>query len=204
MDRRIQKTRQALQAALISLLREKALEDIEIQEITDTANTARVTFYRHYGKKEELLLDTIEGIYQDFIQHFPVPSLELVLNLQAIPPITPIFAFLEKDRMLYKKLFTGSSSAVLQQRLRQYIVQQVTQSFLNSPQHAHLPIYFIANHIATCIIGNMMWWLSADLPYSAEYIAQITHSMSLTGAMTAVGRGHELTLSPLDLWYKSP
>lgn len=52
-----------LRKALLELIQEKDYSDITIQEITDRADTARVTFYRNYGSKEELLLDSLEHIY---------------------------------------------------------------------------------------------------------------------------------------------
>lgn len=200
MDRRIEKTRRGLQQALLSLLRDKSLEQIEIQEITDYANTARVTFYRHYGTKEELLLDTMEQIYKDVEESFTVHSAEQVLDYRLPSPVLPLFELLATDRPLYKKLLTGSASALIQQRLRQYIVLQVSQTFSSDPRYANLPLFLIANHIASAIIGNIMWWLADDLPYSAEYMAQITHLITLMGVITATGRASDLALPPADFW----
>lgn len=200
MDRRIQKTRQGLQRALLDLLREKPLEQIEIQEITDRANTARVTFYRHYGTKEELLLDTIEQIYQDFEAGFPRRTVEEVVDFRLTPPMYPAFEMLEKDRAFYKKMFTGSISALIQQRIRHYAVQQVMQTFGASPRFANMPLFLIANHIASVVIGNITWWLADDLPFSALYMSQITHWMSFTGAFSLIGRTDELTMPEGEMW----
>ncbi|MFN8528133.1 MAG: TetR/AcrR family transcriptional regulator [Anaerolineae bacterium] len=203
MDRRIQKTRLGLQNALLELLREKPLEQIEIQEITDRANSARVTFYRHYSTKEELLIDTIEKVYKEFEGSYVVRPVEHILDFQQPPPMQPLFELLATDRLLYKKLFTGTVSALIQQRLRHYIVQQVTLTFGGSPRYANLPLFLIANHIASALIGNIMWWLADDLPYSAVYMAQITHWMSIIGALTLVGRGGDITQPPVDGWRTS-
>ncbi len=200
MDRRVIKTRQVLHEALLSLLREQAFETIEIQAITERANTARVTFYRHYGTKEELLFDVIEDIYQDMQAQFQAVSVESMMDFRELPPCQILFDFLELDRPLYKKLFTGSASALIQQRLRHYIVQQVALTLSASPRHADLPLGLIANHMASCMIGNIMWWLAEDVPYSGEYMARITHWMSLAGPMSLIGRGDELTLPPPDAW----
>jgi AcrR family transcriptional regulator len=200
MDRRILRTRQSLQEALMMLLRQKPLEEIEIQEITEQANTARVTFYRHYGTREELLLDAIESIYQEIQTRLPVVSVEHVLDFRQPPPGQILFEFLEADRALYKKLFTGSVCALIQQRLRHYIVQQVTLTFSTSPHYADLPVGLVANHIASTMIGNMMWWLAEDVPYSAAYMARLTHWTALAGVMTVIGRGAELTLPPPEIW----
>lgn len=200
MDRRIQKTRQGLQEALLTLLKEKSLEEIDIKEITDTANTARVTFYRHYGTKEELLIDTIEMIYQEFESTFTVLTAEQTLDFNATPPSQSLFELLNTDRAFYKKLFTGSASAIIQRRMRHYIVQEVTKMFGANPKYANLPLFLIGNHIASVNIGNIMWWLADDLPYSPQYMATITHRIAMLGVMNLVGRGDELIIPDNDEW----
>lgn len=200
MDRRIVKTRLNLQEALLSLLREMPMEQIEIQTITDRANTARVTFYRHYATREELLLDTLERIYQDLKPEFFVPSIEHLLDFEQKPPAYPLFAFIARDRPLYKNLFTGTLSGLIQKQVRHYMVRQIIHTFSAVPRYADLPIVLVANHFASTTLGNIMWWLSEDLPYSIEYMARLTHWMSLTGALTLLGRGGDLKLPPPDVW----
>lgn len=200
MDKRVVKTRHMLQEAFLDLLREKSFEAIEIQEITERADTARVTFYRHYGTKEELMLDAIENIYQSLQPDLSVFSVDSILDLRQTPPSYFLFAFLEQDRQLHKKLFTGSVSALIQQRIRHYIVLHITMTFSSAPRYADLPVGLIANHMASSVIGNVMWWLAEDVPYSAEYMARLSHGMGVTGAMTLIGRGDEVILPPPDSW----
>ncbi len=54
-DRRVQRTRQLLEQALLALLEEQDYESITVQQITDRANLGRATFYLHYRDKEQLL-----------------------------------------------------------------------------------------------------------------------------------------------------
>lgn len=55
MDRRIKKTKQALNQALFTLLDEKTFQQITITDIVTVADVNRGTFYKHYRDKEELL-----------------------------------------------------------------------------------------------------------------------------------------------------
>jgi AcrR family transcriptional regulator len=50
-DPRMRRTRQLLQNALRNLLREKTLDEIGVQEITEAATVNRATFYDHYTDK---------------------------------------------------------------------------------------------------------------------------------------------------------
>ena len=58
-DRRTQKTKKYLAAALVELILEKGYDTITIQEIIDRANVGRSTFYSHYESKEQLLVGNI-------------------------------------------------------------------------------------------------------------------------------------------------
>ena len=52
-DRRVQRTRELLQKALIALISERRYDAITIQDIVDRANVGRTTFYLHYSSKDE-------------------------------------------------------------------------------------------------------------------------------------------------------
>ncbi|MBK8135579.1 MAG: TetR/AcrR family transcriptional regulator [Chloroflexi bacterium] len=61
-DRRVRKTQRALSDALVELILEKGYDTITIKDITDRADVAHATFYRHYGDKDELLRRKLEEI----------------------------------------------------------------------------------------------------------------------------------------------
>ena len=65
-DRRVQRTRELLQKALIELIRERGYEAITIQNIVDRANIGRTTFYLHYNSKDELFVSCHEAIVRAF------------------------------------------------------------------------------------------------------------------------------------------
>lgn len=195
MDKRTARTKQSLQDALLSLIREQPYEDIEIQAITDRAMTARVTFYRHYATKNELLLDCLAAINTHLKGAISSLTLEDILDFNREPPCLSLFQFLEADRELYRRLALGSVGAIVQQRVRGYIVDEYLSVMGQSPRFADLPLGFIANHIASCMVGNIVWWLDDDNPYPAEYIARMSHAMAVTGAMVIMGRQDDIVMA---------
>ena len=57
-DRRIRKSKKALQEALIRLLSKKSIGEITIKELTDEADVHRGTFYHHYADAMDLKVQT--------------------------------------------------------------------------------------------------------------------------------------------------
>ena len=70
VDRRIQRTRQLLDNALIELILEKEYDKITVQNIIDQANVGRSTFYAHYLDKDDLLEKSMERTMEEFGPHF--------------------------------------------------------------------------------------------------------------------------------------
>lgn len=48
LDRRVRRTRRALQDSLTSLILEKGYDAVTVEDITDRADLGRTTFYLHY------------------------------------------------------------------------------------------------------------------------------------------------------------
>ncbi len=60
VDRRVQKSQEAIKNAFIELMSEKNFDQITIQDISDRANVGRRTIYDHYMDKFDLLEKLIE------------------------------------------------------------------------------------------------------------------------------------------------
>src|SRR3982074_3871002 len=66
-DRRIPRTREMLQQALMSLILKKDYEAITIQDICDEANVGRSTFYAHYTSKDDLKRKGFEHLRKELV-----------------------------------------------------------------------------------------------------------------------------------------
>ena len=56
-DKRVLKTRRAIREALLTLLRDHALEEISVVCLAETAMINRKTFYAHYTRVEDVARD---------------------------------------------------------------------------------------------------------------------------------------------------
>src|SRR5688572_5549745 len=113
-DRRVGRTRELLQNALIDLVREQSYDAITIQDIVDRANLGRTTFYLHYKGKDELFVSCHEAIVNTF-QIGPLHALSREELLSAQPPDGMLSAFrhLEEARGHLYSVFQGRDSSLL-------------------------------------------------------------------------------------------
>ena len=66
IDRRIRKTKQAIQQAVVKLLSDQNLESITITQVAAMADVNRKTFYNYYESTNQVL----EEIENDIVQSF--------------------------------------------------------------------------------------------------------------------------------------
>lgn len=69
MDKRKEaniRVKRSITEALLELMQKKSFCDISITEIIQTAKVARVSFYRNYSSKEDVLTTLIEDVLEQF------------------------------------------------------------------------------------------------------------------------------------------
>src|SRR5215207_7009370 len=72
VDRRIQRTRQALQQAFMDIVRDKGFAATSIQEITERADVNRGTFYLHFADKHTLTEEVVRELFrQELVRTLP-------------------------------------------------------------------------------------------------------------------------------------
>jgi AcrR family transcriptional regulator len=66
-DRRVRKTKAALQQAMVELVVEQGFESISIDALAGRADVTRATFYAHYPSKSALLSAVVDAFADDVI-----------------------------------------------------------------------------------------------------------------------------------------
>ena len=69
MDRRITKTKEAIQNAFFQLIEENQTTKITITKIAKTANIDRKTFYTHYNSPTDIIVEFCEQKTKEFFAH---------------------------------------------------------------------------------------------------------------------------------------
>lgn len=191
-DPRVRKTRRSLRNALIQEILKKGYDAVSIQDIVNEAETARITFYRHYSDKEELLQDCLNGLYEEL-------SERTEKNIRADPsPLLPTLMFfrhLEEQEQLYRILFLSRGSQTVMAKMKFLLTQRIIEAvqLFDAPERPPIPDEIIAYHMVNGHLGLGVWWLENDKPYPVEYMAEIALWLSLGGTLRAIGK-HDFDL----------
>lgn len=197
-DPRVKKTRRGLREAFVRLILKKGYDAVSIQDIASEAETARITFYRHYKDKEELLTDCLNTLYEELAAKTERLTPEGLRN--GISPILVLYEHIEEKEALYRILFSSRGTQTVIERVRHHIGQNALAALQDyvSDKPLAVPLDIIAYHIASAQFGMAMWWLDHDKPYPAQYMAQISIWLSLVGLRTALGIS-EAVLPPPEM-----
>lgn len=187
LDRRVQRTRQALRDALFALIEEKGYAAITVENITDRANLNRVTFYFHYRDKEDLLFKVLHELYEELTHRQPTPE-----TLDQWMQRDTLFAFqhVQAYAHLYRVLLSEKGSLSLVGRLIDYFADsavKVDQALLPTHAKPPLPLPIVEHFYAGAFIGLMRWWVLNDMPYPPEEMAAICHRLEVNTGLWALG-----------------
>lgn len=175
MDRRQKKTREAIFSAFTQLLSQKSYNQISVQDIIDTADIGRTTFYAHFETKDYLLkalCDELFGHIIDTALGLPHGHYHYSCGTQADSVFLHLLRHLqENDRNILELLSSQNNEIFLRffkSNLKRLIVTQYAQSGLlkNTP----LPEDYLVNHISSAFVETVDWWLSHNMEESPEEI----------------------------------
>ena len=187
IDPRVRRTHRILQDALVSLILEKDYASISIKEITERADVAYITFFRHYSGVDELLMEVLDEGLAELLRHIATlagkpedPATEVEGRL--------IFEYIRQKSDLFRILLKSQSVT----RLRKSVVQNIATMFRNSCNflqqlNGHVPANIAANHMATSLLALIEWWIENKLSPPPVQMGKIYKALIIDGTMNAVG-----------------
>src|SRR5262245_28933872 len=127
MDPRVRRTRRILRDALVSLILEKDYASISIKEITDRAEVAYITFFRHYNGIDELLTEVLDEGLSELLHH--IGTLAGKTEGSAIEAEGKlIFEFIKQKSDLLRILLKSQSVA----RIRKSVINNISAMYQQS------------------------------------------------------------------------
>lgn len=152
MDRRVEKTRKAIFNAFISLLNKKDFEEISITAIAKVADVNRVTVYKHFVDKYDLLDKCIDDKLSVFLAD---------CKKDAVYEVTySAFEYLYDNRTTFTLLLKAAGNGVLHKKFAaSFMEREYLHNFAqgNTELYTTMKTHFLVSAIA----GVFEWWLTA-------------------------------------------
>jgi len=174
-DRRSQRTRQLLSAALVELIREKDYKTITVNEIIERANVGRSTFYAHYKDKDDLFLGELDRVIEVLSQRIP--------GQDEMPffPSLGLFQHVSEEYELYKALVWTPGIDLLIKHMQKSLTQRVEQGLQNSGEEYNIPLPILANFITGSFLTLLKWWLENKKKQTPQQINEMFKKLILSG-----------------------
>jgi len=166
IDRRILRTRRYLGEAFIRLIEKKGYQAVTIRDITDHADVAYATFFRHYGSKQALLMEQLEKVLQTIEAEASTHE-----NGYFVYEGQLLFEHFKANHVLYRGLLDHMDVIrALKQMISENIRPHVTAIYAQY-ENPVLPLELLVNHSVSSLLSLVTWWLENDMLYSTEDMA---------------------------------
>ena len=141
-------------AALLDLLKEKPLSDISVSELTNKAEIGRVSFYRNYQNKEDILKEESDRLIKEW-------GMLYESNPESAPEtlFSSLFDFYRDHRDFYTTLYNAGMSSIMMETIIGTI--QIT------PEMQNLEAY-MKSFWAYGIYGWMLEWIKRGMQESGK------------------------------------
>lgn len=170
-DRRIQKTKAAISAALMSLLEEKDFSHISINDIAETANVNRGTIYFHYEDKYDLLNKLMDKKLEELKEtcqsiDLNSPPQELKENFCAV------YRFFDDNYRFFKLMLDNGTPARFQEKFKALLLNEMKR---NDNFHSKdVDKEFLLQFKASALSGIIEWWICENHNPTIEEMSQNT------------------------------
>lgn len=188
MDRRVQKTKEAIRKAYFSLLMEKKHSHITVAELARRANIDRKTFYLHYQRVD----DIAEEFCQEKIRQL-LAALEGNRFLEEPLHVSSFYhtlnAMVEEDMDFYRCVAENEEFDFFRDQIGKIVVRTIREAYaevIDLPP-AQLDIY--VRFLAMGFVNVYISWLKKEIPVSLEELGRVTGEMALWGAQKILPHG---------------
>lgn len=193
VDRRVLRTRKAIVAAYLSLLKEKNIHSISVSDITERADINRATFYAHYENKQHLQEQSINQVLVDLEDAIEVDQSgerSADFNLQMLHEVFErLFENIYAHREFYSVMLGEHGPSLFAEGLQE-VIQKYTKKGLKMAHTAEITLIvaedIYLSYITSAQLGVINYWRKHDFQQSPTFMAeQLLTLYKLGGAKIA-------------------
>ena len=173
-DPRILKTRRKLKTSFLTLLATHRLSEINIKELTQTAEITRGTFYLHYKDKESYIHAMMLELTNECFEEVIYPSNYREENTVPIFSLVDFLKYVAERPSFFRALLKESEAT----EYHLYFIEQLS-SYMSQHQeiskirkYQHIPKELIVSFLSYSILGYVVNWIENGQIYTYHYMAE--------------------------------
>jgi AcrR family transcriptional regulator len=165
VDARIQRTRTALEEAVLQLAEKQSFSSISVSEIARQAGVSRAVFYLHYRDKDDLVMQALQGWFDELMSEaVSFAKAHGRIDFNGTPSrILDYFQKIGRRPELMRRLLSGDGPGDFADRMRAFH-ERMWQTLFDEEHREVLdgspPATLRAKMHGAALLGAVNWWLS--------------------------------------------
>lgn len=171
VDPRVLKTRSKLKAAFLTLLSKNQIQEINVKNLTETAEVTRGTFYLHYRDKEFFVETMMSEIIDEFFYETMIPDTEdeTVYRFS----LMKYLEFAEVHISFFETLIYDPNSDFYRQQLMERLSEEIqTYQKHYKKDRTRIPQTILMNYLMYTLLGYVDGWDANGKIYATRYMAE--------------------------------
>lgn len=170
-----------IRKALIALLARHSFDEIQVKHLVNEAGIARATFYLHFSSKEEVLIDYIDTMFDDFFDQ--IENALTQTNTIDEHVARQMFETFKSNADFSQVLIQSAIQPLLLKRFKGYLSRIVGHVTLNNKQFAvpNAQLSFLIDYWAGGSLLLIQRWVSEDFQPSIEEMARLYSKLTISG-----------------------
>ena len=198
-NRRIRKTKNAIKDAFVTLLKEKDLDKITVQDIAETADINRGTFYLHYDDKY-ILLERIEDEYiQSLSERLDYGYFEKLSKDTDIETFAKDFTkhilrsvllHIQDNLAFYSVIMNLDRKTQIEEKVSQLLYDNMSRHVAFNQHISNIPVDYFHSYVSGAMISFIKHWVNDPNRENIDVITTYLFKIIFHGPLRLVANEH--------------
>jgi AcrR family transcriptional regulator len=179
-DQRIRRTHERLGLALLTLITERPMDEVTVQDVLDRASVGRSTFYMHFRDKNDLLLSQLEM----FLETMSMALSERKERSDRVVPVKEMFDHIGTQNKLYRALADSGRLHDFYELAQGYFTRGIARRLMESGRLSKLSqreLKARSAALAGSVLSLLRWWIDGGGKEPPAAIDEMFHRMVWKG-----------------------
>jgi AcrR family transcriptional regulator len=191
IDRRILRTKEAINKAFLKLFTEKEFDRITINDIADEANVNRGTIYLHYADKYDLFNKSVEDLLNKMILSctFSKSTQKKITDpFEATEALKAFFVYIEESFLFFSSMLSYQKTSVFRDFMLQIIMATIQKQMDMQGINQGMDKELMTQFSASAFVGTVEWWIRNEMPHSPQFMAEQLFSLFARNQIFGIGK----------------